>query len=65
MTGNTPKQVQCPSCKTSVKWSEHNPSRPFCSERCRSQDFIAWANEENILGENPDYSDYLSGDLPQ
>ncbi len=38
--------VQCPTCKRSVEWSEENPYRPFCSERCKLIDLGAWANEE-------------------
>ena len=32
-------------------WND-NPSRPFCSERCRSIDFGSWASEEySVAGE--------------
>jgi len=56
--------VQCPGCGTSVLWSRDNPHRPFCSERCRNQDFIAWANEEQVIGGDNSYDDLLSEDLP-
>lgn len=36
---------RCPLCKKSVAW-EGNPSRPFCSERCRLRDLGAWIQEE-------------------
>ncbi len=37
--------VPCPICKKSVQW-EGNPTRPFCSERCRIRDLGAWVAEE-------------------
>lgn len=39
-------KVECPNCKKSVEWSESNPFRPFCCERCKLIDLGAWANEE-------------------
>lgn len=39
-------QVDCPTCKKSVEWSESNPYRPFCSDRCRLIDLGAWASED-------------------
>lgn len=41
-------QVTCPICRTLVTW-EGNPSRPFCSERCRLLDLGAWAEESYRL----------------
>ena len=38
--------VKCPTCGKTVAWSEKNPFRPFCSDRCRQIDLGAWANEE-------------------
>ena len=38
--------VTCPRCGRKVEWSDANPYRPFCSERCRLIDLGAWANEE-------------------
>lgn len=37
--------VACPQCGKSVRWSEENRYRPFCSERCKMVDLGAWANE--------------------
>lgn len=56
--------VKCPTCSAETIWSEANPHRPFCSERCRNKDFIDWANEEHRIGGNNDYDDLLSDDLP-
>jgi endogenous inhibitor of DNA gyrase (YacG/DUF329 family) len=35
---------RCPICHEPVVW-DANPSRPFCSERCRLIDLGAWASE--------------------
>ena len=45
-------EYECPCCKTPLTWDTNNPWRPFCSERCKNKDFIAWANEENTLPDN-------------
>ncbi len=37
--------VRCPRCGGASLYAASNPSRPFCSERCRSADFGAWASE--------------------
>lgn len=56
-------RVNCPTCQAPVVWSTDNPHRPFCSERCRNKDFVAWANEDNTIAGNSTYDDYLSEDL--
>ena len=58
-----PLQVTCPGCAAAVAWSEENPERPFCSSRCKAADFIAWANEEQIITGDADYDDVLSEDI--
>ncbi len=35
----------CPKCGKPSMWND-NPSRPFCSERCKLVDLGAWANED-------------------
>ena len=35
----------CPQCRKLIRWSPTNPSRPFCSERCRLIDLGEWASE--------------------
>ncbi len=35
---------RCPICHEAVVW-EANPSRPFCSERCRLIDLGGWVSE--------------------
>lgn len=58
-----PKKVKCPACGTEVAWSKENPNRPFCSSRCKDKDFIAWANEEQVIAGSSDYDDILSEDI--
>jgi uncharacterized protein len=40
-----PKQVRCPQCGAMSEYKTDNPSRPFCSERCKLIDLGAWAEE--------------------
>ena len=46
-------KVNCPTCKEMVVWSEQNPCRPFCSERCKLIDFGDWARERNTIAGEP------------
>jgi endogenous inhibitor of DNA gyrase (YacG/DUF329 family) len=39
-------KVDCPTCSKPVEWTDSNPYRPFCSDRCQLIDLGAWANEE-------------------
>lgn len=47
-------KVACPACGKPVVFSEANPSRPFCSERCRVVDLAAWASESYRIPARPD-----------
>jgi uncharacterized protein len=40
-----PKVVVCPACQGDSLYAPSNPFRPFCSERCKNNDFGAWASE--------------------
>ena len=40
-----PRIVSCPTCKGDSLYAPDNPFRPFCSQRCKSNDFGAWASE--------------------
>lgn len=40
------RRVPCPTCWRPSLYTAANPYRPFCSERCRSVDLGAWANEQ-------------------
>ena len=47
--------VACPGCGTPTVWSEGNPYRPFCSERCKLIDLGQWATGAyRIPQEEPD-----------
>ena len=37
--------VRCPQCGKSLEYRTDNPSRPFCSSRCKLIDLGAWAEE--------------------
>jgi endogenous inhibitor of DNA gyrase (YacG/DUF329 family) len=39
------RRVPCPTCCRPAPFDPGNRWRPFCSERCRSVDFGAWASE--------------------
>lgn len=46
MTGQlAPRKVRCPACGGESVYSDANPYRPFCSQRCKNLDFGAWASE--------------------
>ncbi|HEU4624249.1 MAG TPA: DNA gyrase inhibitor YacG [Steroidobacteraceae bacterium] len=54
----TPPLVKCPTCGRQIEWSEQNPFRPFCSERCRLIDLGAWLSEQRAIpGESVPSSD--------
>ena len=44
------KIVACPRCGEPVPWTPESKFRPFCSERCKTFDLGAWANEEYRIG---------------
>lgn len=52
-------KVKCPTCEQASEWSEQNPSRPFCSERCKLIDLGAWASEDYKIpvSEQPDFEE--------
>jgi endogenous inhibitor of DNA gyrase (YacG/DUF329 family) len=37
--------VRCPRCGGPSEYAAANAFRPFCSERCKTLDFGAWASE--------------------
>jgi endogenous inhibitor of DNA gyrase (YacG/DUF329 family) len=39
------RTVACPTCGAPVPWTPESKFRPFCSERCKTIDLGAWANE--------------------
>ena len=54
--------IRCPRCGGRSVYAASNPSRPFCSERCRGADFGAWAGEGYRVAAVPDPDD--DGELP-
>ena len=40
-----PRMVVCPQCGKASAWTQANPYRPFCSERCKLVDLGQWASE--------------------
>ncbi|MFZ3230862.1 MAG: DNA gyrase inhibitor YacG [Pseudobdellovibrio sp.] len=39
------RYVRCPQCGLLALFSAENPSRPFCSDRCRLIDLGQWADQ--------------------
>ncbi len=37
--------VRCASCGGASLYAASNPARPFCSPRCKENDFGGWASE--------------------
>lgn len=56
------RSVNCPSCRTPVRWEPESRFRPFCSERCRLIDLGAWASERYSIPVEtpPDLDDFDS-----
>lgn len=59
----TAKLVRCPQCGKCSEYRADNPSRPFCSPRCKLIDLGAWAEERyaiagpTVLSEEPGVDD--------
>jgi endogenous inhibitor of DNA gyrase (YacG/DUF329 family) len=71
MTGDArepSRQVRCPACGKPALYAVENPSRPFCSPRCRSMDLGAWASESYRVAADPladaESGSAATGDLP-
>jgi uncharacterized protein len=47
------RSVTCPACKGPSLYGPGNPWRPFCSQRCRTHDLGAWANEDYRVAAPP------------
>jgi endogenous inhibitor of DNA gyrase (YacG/DUF329 family) len=58
-----PREIKCPQCGKLTAFSSENPYRPFCSERCKTNDLGAWADESYRIPVVPSSSDSLSVDL--
>jgi endogenous inhibitor of DNA gyrase (YacG/DUF329 family) len=55
-------EIKCPRCGKKSLWQD-NPSRPFCSDKCRLLDLGRWADEEyRLAGERaPQQEDETPG----
>lgn len=47
---NAPRMIRCPGCGGPSRYSPDNAHRPFCSERCKRNDFGAWASGSYSVG---------------
>ncbi len=54
--------VRCPACGGQSIYAASNPFRPFCSERCKSMDFGAWASESFRVPDETPPDDVPFGD---
>ena len=46
--------IRCPGCGGPSLYSTENAFRPFCSARCKNNDFGAWASEGYAVPADPD-----------
>ncbi len=57
----TAREVACPRCGRKTPFTPDNGWRPFCSERCKTIDLGAWADERYRVpvkpGPDDDFSD--------
>jgi uncharacterized protein len=53
---------KCPTCRNEVIYSIDNPSRPFCSERCRLKDLGAWLDGAYSIAAEEDDSENSSAE---
>jgi endogenous inhibitor of DNA gyrase (YacG/DUF329 family) len=60
----SPRLVRCPRCQGDAVFAPSNRWRPFCSERCRTGDFAAWANEEFRVPVKPSDDEHLDDAEP-
>lgn len=61
---SSPRIVSCPQCGKDAVFSPENPSRPFCSERCRLIDLGEWASEGyKVAVQDQDSMDQLMEEL--
>ena len=45
--------LPCPRCKKATRYDPQNAYRPFCSERCKNIDILAWAAEDYRMAGEP------------
>lgn len=52
-----PRLIRCPGCGGQSVYAVSNAYRPFCSARCKNNDFGAWASEGYSVAAEPDPDD--------
>jgi len=52
-----PRVIRCPGCGGPSVYSPTNAYRPFCSARCKNNDFGAWASEAYGVEAKPSEDD--------
>ena len=58
MSGNSkPRVIRCPGCGGPSVYAAENAFGPFCSARCKSNDFGAWASEGYAVPASPEPDD--------
>jgi len=46
-------EIKCPQCGLLTIYSSENPSRPFCSDRCKLIDLGQWADQSYKIPSTP------------
>ena len=57
MDATVAKVIRCPGCGGPSVYALENAFRPFCSARCKNNDFGAWASEGYTVPANPDVAE--------
>ncbi|MCX8044284.1 MAG: DNA gyrase inhibitor YacG [Desulfobacterota bacterium] len=56
--GCTVRIIPCPICKKRIAYTDKNPYRPFCSEKCKMVDLGRWLIETYRI-KDPDFQDSI------
>ncbi len=59
-----PRVIRCPGCGGPSIYGPENAARPFCSARCKNNDFGAWATEGYRVEAQPGPGDEDEPALP-
>ncbi len=54
--------AKCPHCGKETNIDERNPSRPFCSERCKLIDLSGWISGAYRIPEVENVAEDISSD---
>ena len=60
----TARTIRCPGCGAACVYAAENPYRPFCSARCKNNDFGAWASERFSVDADADADTGVESALP-